>query len=52
MAAAYARFWATDWGFDGCVANVLAEDNGINVLTGDDLLVIVTDFRVLTARET
>jgi len=32
-------------GFDGCVANVLAEDNDI-ALTGDDLLVIVTDFRV------
>jgi parallel beta-helix repeat protein len=32
-------------GFDDCVANVLAEDNDI-ALTGDDLLVIVTDFRV------
>jgi polygalacturonase len=32
-------------GFDDCVANVLAEDNDI-ALTGDDLLVIVTDKRV------
>ena len=32
-------------GFDDCVENVLAEDNDI-ALTGDDLLVIVTDFRV------
>lgn len=32
-------------GFDDCVANVIAEDNDI-ALTGDDLLVIVTDKRV------
>ncbi|NKJ40325.1 right-handed parallel beta-helix repeat-containing protein [Rhizobium sp. SG570] len=32
-------------GFDDCVINVLAEGNDI-ALTGDDLLVIVTDFRV------
>lgn len=32
-------------GFDDCVANVIAQDNDI-ALTGDDLLVIVTDKRV------
>lgn len=32
-------------GFDDCVSNVIAEDNDI-ALTGDDLLVIVTDKRV------
>lgn len=32
-------------GFDDCVADVLAEENDI-ALTGDDLLVIVTDYRV------